>query len=344
MGRMRIRYFGMLLVVGVSQLVQACSSKEGDSAQSGGAAGSSGGSSGGSSTSSGGGGATDSNGSLGTFQVTLNPAVDQAAPYTSVFGGIYAYPYPTDVIETSIASNSACNVYKFSRQACIETPCGSDVCVAPNVCKTQPSLVSVGDVTLDGVGTSQLKLTAINNNYQYPLDLPYPGISEGSPVTLNATGGTFAPFTVAAKGVASAAMKQTSYLITPGKDLTLEWTPGAAVGAKILITFNISKHGGSAGYMKCETTDSGSLTIPANLLQSLVDLGVAGYPELMFARRTSADATVSAGRIGLEVTALAKPPLSIYGYCSCFNNSDCGSCSDTTKTVCDSVKKLCHAP
>jgi hypothetical protein len=237
-------------------------------------------------------------------------------------------------------------VYKFSRQLCTNPACtASQTCTGTNVCKDKPSLVSVGDVTLDGIGASQLKLSATNNNYQYPIDLPYPGFDEGAVVTLNATGGAFAAFSVSAKGVAPVELEQSSYELSTGKALTIDWTAGSAsAGAKILISLNISKHGGSAGYMKCQTSDSGSLTIPANLVQALLDLGVAGFPELLFTRSARAEASVSAGKIGFEIDALAKPPLSIEGYCSCFDSGDCGTCSDTTKTVCDSVKKLCHAP
>ena len=41
--------------------------------------------------------------------------------------------------------------------------------------RRRTALVSVGAVTLDGVGASQLKLSAVNNNYQYAGDLEYPG-------------------------------------------------------------------------------------------------------------------------------------------------------------------------
>jgi len=326
------------LLILLAEAIQGCSSGgDGDGPQ-GGATGS-----GGAGNALGGGGG--STGLIGTFQLLLNPKVVDTEPYTSIFGTVYGSPYPTDVIETSIASNTSCNVYRYSRQSCTSPTCtGSQACVSTNVCKDKPSLVSVGDVTLTGVGDSQLKLTAINNNYQYPLELPYPGFAEGSTVTLNAAGGALSPFTLSAKGVAPLATKEASYLIASGKDLSVEWTPGANTEAKISISLNISKHGGSAGYMRCETTDSGSFTIPANLLKALTDLGVAGYPELLLVRSTRTETSIAAGKVAFEIAAPAKPALNVEGYCSCFDSSECGSCSDSTKTVCDSVKKLCHAP
>jgi hypothetical protein len=292
------------------------------------------------------GGTSPSKGPVGNFAIVLNPAVEDASAYTSIAGKVYSASYPTEITETVIASDSNCKVYKYSLQGCFEPECtGDEVCVAKNVCEARPSLVSVGDVSVDGVGPSPLKLTATNNDYQYPLNLPYPGVTEGQPVTLTGTGGVFSAFTVSAKGVAPLVLSNSSYLISKNQPLALNWTPGAAsVGAEVTVTLNISKHGGSAGYMQCKTTDSGSLTIAADVLQKLVDLGTAGFPELIVRRSTHGEATVNTGKISLDVEAEAKPALNIEGQCSCFNNSDCGSCTDKTKTSCDSLKRICKTP
>ena len=119
---------------------------------------------------------------------------------------------------------------------------------------------------------------------------------------------------------------------------------GAFICAREAVKRMSTRHGGSAGYLKCEVDDSGSLTIPANLITALIDLGVAGFPQLTLRRSTRAEAQVGAAAIALQVVALSVPTLEIEGYCSCFNNADCGSCGDATKTSCDSVKKLCVTP
>jgi hypothetical protein len=292
------------------------------------------------------GGTSPSKGPVGNFAIVLNPAVEDASAYTSIVGKVYSASYPTEITETVIASDSNCKVYKYSVQGCFEPACtGDEVCVAMNVCEARPSLVSVGDVSVDGVGPSPLKLTVTNYNYQYPLDLPYPGVTEGQPVTLTGTGGVFSAFTVSAKGVAPLVLSNSSYLISKNQPLTVNWTPGAAsVGAEVTVTLNISKHGGSAGYMQCKTTDSGSLTIAADVLQKLVEQGIAGFPELLVKRSTHGEAIVNTGKISLDVQAEAKPALNIEGSCSCFDDSDCGSCTDKTKTSCDSLKRICKTP
>lgn len=283
---------------------------------------------------------------FGNFTIVLNPAVEDAPGYTSIFGKAYSGPYPTDVIETVIASDDSCTVYKYSLQACFDPTCtGEQTCVAQNVCEAKPSPVSVGDVSVTGVGDASLKLSSTNLNYQYPLELPYPGVTEGEPVTLTGSGGPFPAFTVSAKGVAPIATTESSYLIATDQPITLKWTPGASsADAEVTATLNVSKHGGSAGYMLCTTTDSGTLTIGADVLKALVELGVGGFPELLLRRSTRGEAKVNDGKITLDVEAVAKPALNIEGYCSCFNDSDCGSCSDKTQTSCDPLKRLCKTP
>ena len=311
---------------------------------SGGSGGSSG--SGAGASSAGGGGLPSADAVVGTFSVTLNPALDEFTPaYTTVFGTVYSAEYPTDIVETPISSEGGCTTYQFSRHSCFEPLCtGAQKCAAPNDCRETPNLVSVGTVSLTGLGAAPLTLSAINNNYQYAGDIVYPGVDDGGTVTLSATGGHYPAFTVTTTGVAPATLLASSYLLSSGQPLVVEWEKGANTEAEVSVLLNISKHGGSAGYLKCDTTDTGSLTIPVEPIQRLIALGVAGYPQLTFARRARGEAAVTAGKIALDAVALAIPALAVEGYCSCFDSSDCGSCEDTTKTACDSVRKLCHAP
>ena len=299
----------------------------------------------GGSTTPAGGTPSDANAIVGTFTVTLNPASELMDAYTSVIGKVYSGAYPSDVIETPLASSGGCTTYKFSRQSCIDVTCtGSQVCAAPDECRDVPRLVSVGKVSVAGIAPGTLALSGVNNNYQYPADIEYPGFAEGASITLSASVDFYPPFEVTTTGVAPVALAANSYLLAPGKPLALEWEPGANANANVSVVLNISKHGGSAGYLRCDTTDSGSLTIPADVLQELIDLGVAGFPALTLTRRASGETPVMGGKVALHVAAEAAPRLDVEGYCSCFNDSDCGSCSDGTKTVCDSVRKLCNAP
>ena len=308
-------------------------------------------SSGGAPASSGGapagtGGTSVSNAIVGTFSVTLNPPVGDSTPaYTSISGKVYSGEYPTDVIETPVTTAGGCTTYEFSRQPCLDVACtSSQVCAGPDDCRERPRLVGVGNVAVSGIGAGTLALTMVNNNYQYAGDIPYPGFDAGAEISLTAFGGHYPMFTVSTTGVAPVSLSKDEYLLSSGEPLLVEWEPGTNEDAEVAVILNISKHGGSAGYMRCDTDDSGSLTIPAGPIQSLIDLGVAGFPQLTLTRRTRGEAAVPGGKVALEVAAEAIPMLAVEGYCSCFDAGDCGSCSDPTKTACDPLRRLCNAP
>jgi hypothetical protein len=276
----------------------------------------------------------------------LNPAVDESSSaFTTVYGSVYSGEYPTDVIETSVASEGGCTTYQFSRHTCTSPVCtGGQKCAGPEDCREAPELVEVGTVTVEGIGGMPLTLSAINNKYQYPLDLPYPGFDEGSTLTVSASGGFYSPFTVATTGVAPVALRAETFELASGTPLLVEWEAGSNPEASVSLNLNISRHGGSAGYLECEAMDTGSFTVPAGPIARLIQLGVAGFPQLTLTRSTRAEAAVSGGKIAFRSVGTAVPTLTVEGVCSCFDSSDCGTCDDTAKTVCDSVRKVCLVP
>ena len=307
------------------------------------AGGSSGTSAGGTSGASSGG--TSSDPDVGTFVVTLNPMEGSSAPYTSIDGKVYSGETPTDVIETPVASGNGCKTVVFSRQPCVNVTCsGTQACAGPDDCRDLPSQVGVGPVSVTGVGPDVLNLSETNKNYQYAGEIPYPGFEDGATISLTAGGDFYPAFDVSTTGVAPMVLHADEYSLSNGQPLLVEWTPGTNQAAGVTISLNISRHGGSSGYLACETEDSGSLTIPAEPIRELIALGVAGFPQLVVRRHTRAEAEVTNGKVALEVEAIAIPTLAVEGYCSCFDSSDCGTCADTSKSVCDSVRRVCVSP
>jgi hypothetical protein len=218
------------------------------------------------------------------------------------------------------------------------------VCAGPDDCRALPSLVSVGEVSLTGIGSGLLVLSEVNKNYQYAGDIAYPGFEDGATISLTAAGDFYSAFSISTTGVAPVMLHADEYVLASRQPLLVEWDPGTNPAAKVTVSLNISRHGGSAGYLQCETDDSGSLTIPASPISELIALGVAGFPQLLVMRHTRAETPVTNGKVLLEVAAIANPTLGVEGLCSCFDSSDCGTCSDATKSVCDSVRRVCISP
>jgi len=286
------------------------------------------------------GGSSSSNpAEVGRFTVALNPAIDTSPPYTSVSGTVRDGVYPTDVIETLVVGNSTCAVYALALQSCSPLCSTSQVCVATNVCQEIPAKVSVGDVTVTGVGPTTVALSQVSNQYQYAGDITYPGFNPGDSITLSATGGVYGAFGISATGVAPLVLGSDTYNLTPNAPITITWTPEAASNTRVAFVMNLSHHTGTTGYLKCDAPDTGSLTIPAEQVTQLINLGVAGYPTLTATRASVGEATVSTGSVLLMVTGGARPELTVAGYDSCVGDTDCPA----AKPHCDTNAKLCQS-
>jgi hypothetical protein len=289
--------------------------------------------------STGGSSSVTKNTEVGRFTVALNPAIETSPPYTSVSGTVRAGVYPSDVIETLIVGNSTCAVYALALQSCSPLCSTSQVCVVTNVCQEIPAKVSVGDVTVTGVGPTTIALSQVSNQYQYAGDVTYPGFNPGDSITLSANGGVYGAFSISATGVAPLVLGSDTYNLTPNTPITITWTPEAASNTRIAFVMNLSHHTGTTGYLKCDAPDTGSLTIPAEQVTQLINLGVAGYPTFTATRTSVGEATVSTGSVLLMVTGNARPVLTVTGYDSCVGDSDCPA----AKPHCDTGTKLCHA-
>ncbi len=301
----------------------------------------------------------------------------QKPKYVYVAGQVYDGPYPQTLVDTPLPlpddATPGCAVYRSLPPHCHDIGgCGADstnlacaasadtkpcVCAAENTCQPYPKAVDVGQVTMAGIadstGATSFTLANVSNNYQVPnnVTLTYPGFSEGAELTLSATGGDAAPFRTSAKGVAPLLMNAPTngYILTRNassadptayEPLTLQWEPPAdASNTTFEVEIDLSRHGGTVGYLACAVPDTGSLTISSGLVSQLVQLGsVAGFAELAVARVTSASTQLpdDGGEIEFEVASEDEYVISVQGYTSCLQDSDCSG-----GQKCDRSVKLC---
>ena len=269
--------------------------------------------------------------SFGVFTVSLVPASSISAAYSTVVGRVYDGEVPSALAWTQVAQGGACKLYTPNAPFC-NPACGSNAsCVQNNVCKPYPKSIPVGQVTVSGLktkaGASRFTMAPLLNTYQPAVgtELAYPPFAEDADVSLSAEGGDSIPaFSVSAKGIAPLAIQVDTFDLEPGKAIEVAWTPAARPsGSKVHALLDISHHGGTKGKIECETSDAGSLTIPAALLDQLKALGVAGFPQIEItreARGSSADVGVD-----LVIKSAVIRDLRIPGLVSCSADEDCPS-------------------
>ncbi|MEO6600968.1 MAG: hypothetical protein ABIQ16_13900 [Polyangiaceae bacterium] len=315
------------LGLAVLALTAACGSSDATpsgAAPSAGAAGAALGSAG--ASPSGGTASTDPNAVVGSFIIDLVGKTDSSDPYVAVSGKVYDGVTPSTVVWDLVTSAAGCQLLKPRAPFC-NTPCSGGVCVEDDQCASYPNAQDLGPVTIQGLGSADIVMKAIANSYQLPGDvtLAFPPAAEGVTVGLQVSGGPFGAFTIQTKMitplVASGALS-----LDAEKPLDLTWVPPSDPSlARMQVKVDISHHGGAKGKIECDVADSGSLQIPASLVSSLIDLGVAGFPTATLTRITSGSTAIAPGKVSLQTLSSVALELVVPGFQSCHEDTDCAS-------------------
>ena len=321
----------MALAVSVTLMLAAC----GSGSSSDGSGGTSG--SGGGAGSGGAGGTTVPVGASahGLFEIHYVTGTTSDSSYTDVGGFMYDGAQAELVVWDKKNTEGDCSLYMPRTPYCDACASG-DVCVDTNVCRTPPVTHNVGAITVTGLnptsGTNPLPIARVaasetaetSVSYTCAETLPMPACTAGGPITLTASGGAVYPaFSISAQCIAPLVMANSTITIESGKTLTLNWTAGTVAGARLYVEFDLSHHGGSKGQIRCDTADTGSLAISGTLLESLIALGVTGYPKATVKRYLTGTTVVGSGKADLAVYSDLLFTAEIPGLVSCQNDTQC---------------------
>ena len=288
--------------------------------------------------------------SVGQFFVRIREPnkLDSMPGYTDAIGAVRTAADPSLYVQTPVASEIGCTLYRWSVPACTNTNNGAgcevstQICTANDTCTPYPSRIGVGDVTVTGVSTTSGATSfalALSDDIYFTsgdVSLVYPGVTEGEAISISATGGSVPAFEISAKGIRPLVLDASSYVLPSAGAFTVTWAPpGAASDARVQLVLRVQRYI-LKGQIACDVADTGSLTISANLISSLIALGVGGYPELTVTRRSLGTTTIANGQVVLSVESSVSPTLSIEGYTSCSGDFDCsaGQTCNTSVKVC----------
>ncbi|MFO0762144.1 MAG: hypothetical protein U0359_37240 [Byssovorax sp.] len=316
--------------------ISGCSSSSSSGTTTSGTGGSSsttGGTGGGSTTSSGTGGTGGSGDPgvlVGSFVIRAKPPAGDTPGSTAVLGKVYDGPSPSAIIWVPGKKSGDCQILTPKVPFC-NTPCGgSAVCVADDTCQDYPTAHGAGTVTLSGLtqesGKADIVMTPIANNYQPPasVKLAYPAFAEGDAIHFAASGDFFSPFTIDVKGVAELDLGGGTLELDPNAPFALTWNAPSKAGiSTVHVKLDISHHGGTKGMIECDAADTGSISIAAELISDLIDLGVAGYPSVVVSRKATGSTTIAQGRIDAVVSSEVEREVEVPGLVSCTSDTDC---------------------
>lgn len=248
---------------------------------------------------------------LGTNYTTFQGAVsDGITP-----GGI---PAP-------IGSSGTCELLTAPSLLCA-TPCASGtVCAGDDMCIPEAIEISAGLITVTGAELPISEdVNGITGGYNLTFNDPYPGFEVDAAITLTAAGDEAEAFSLMGEGVGQLTSSSTSFNVTEGEPLELSWDPaGASAHSSINISLSVNTHGGVGAWIECSAEDTGSFSIPADLLQQLVDLGLSGFPRVTIARRTIDSTEIEAGCVDFAVASDLMLDVTVDGLVSCNGPEDC---------------------
>lgn len=308
----------------------------GDSGASGGAGGSAaGGAAAGAAAADSSGEKTPSDELNGAFTLSLVTAreataeTDASEARTAFLGIVNDGPKPSPNAWVEEQSEAGCTLYTPASPLC-DPSCGSSaVCVSDDTCAPYPKSQSVGTITLTGAGDTPVEMTPIGStsfNYQPKAStpLPYPPCTEGDELSLSVEGGSYQGFELTTRCIAPLEFKGPIALV---KDTPLQLTwgpPSDPTLARIQVKLNISHHGGSRGEIRCDVEDTGSLELPASMVNRLLELGVAGFPTIVLTR--SVTGGVQSGEpkdVQFIMQQYVEVPVEIEGLISCNDTMLC---------------------
>jgi hypothetical protein len=254
-------------------------------------------------------------------------SIELSEEYTSVGGKVWDGVTPRFVSEQVMVEGS-CRLLASPRALCTP-PCvaGTEECSADAVCVPAPQARDVGLVTVEGlVAPLEMRPGDQTRNYTNPAipALPHPGFAPGANLHLHASGGDFEAFDLWGWGISLLGVTTDPIEVRSGMPTLVEWRVPADVGpAHVHATLEIDNHGSSGTWIECDVADTGSLAIPAALIDELFMRGRSGFPTLGLARRTATSVEITPGCVELLTQSQLALDVEVEGITSCAGPSDC---------------------
>lgn len=262
---------------------------------------------------------------VGGFELTVVAPTATVAGYAQLIGTVQDKPNPGK-IWTAAATAGDCRLMvgpTCSATCALPTVCDGATCVAG------PAAKPVGTVTVTGLGAPISAAPNSQKNYYAPTTAAgFPPFAVGAEVQLAAAGGDYAAFTLRGRGFPLVETPATTLPFEKGKPFSVTWTaPPAPVASRMFMKVDIAFHGGVDAQIQCDLPDTGSATVPASLVDALLERGVAGFPSAFLIRRTVDSVDMGGKCIDFAITntfnGTTGIQLAIPGVTSCNEDTDC---------------------
>lgn len=144
-------------------------------------------------------------------------------------------------------------------------------CDADGVCQPWPQQVDAGTMYLTGLAQDATMTPSESHYYDVVQDLPEVMFTGGETASLTAEGNQIPPFALSTTTPAPL-VDEIDCDLTPSatEDLVVTWTPGSGVG-RVRWEMITMMHAGNGPMVLCETDDTGSLVVPAEIVAAYLE-------------------------------------------------------------------------
>ncbi len=253
---------------------------------------------------------------VGWFELAQWEDPEPELAFSSVTGTVLDAVIPTTILFEEQAVGD-CTLWRKINPFCDPGCQVDEVCTHEGACEPYPLEQSQGTVTVEGLG-DDLSVEPDGFNNYWDTSVSYPLFEPGQPVRLTSESG----LSLRGLGVDPLVVPDPAWGIIRGEDLQLSWTAGSAE-AHIVLSFNVDQHGNSPITMLCQVSDTGSATVPSDLLESLLDYGVSGFASAWIRRQSADQTTTEHGCVDLRVYSHLGTDLSVEGHTPCNHDGEC---------------------
>ena len=244
--------------------------------------------------------------------------------YSIVSGSISDGVVPQTVLEV-IGQDGDCEVKRRNNPFCDPACLSGETCDFDGNCIPYPVNQELGTVTVLGLAKGVEMEAVVPGNTYFNTSLPHPAFAGGDLIEMQMPGGTYGPMTLYGVGVEQLNVNDKEWSVESGIDLVVSWDAptGSVVRSEVTLKVNIDQHGTSPATIYCTFEDDGEGTVPASVIQQLVEVGVSGFPSGQLVRRTADRADAGEGCADFVVSAPRDVSVDVVGYTPCISDLDC---------------------
>lgn len=244
--------------------------------------------------------------------------VQHEIDYSAVSGEVHDGVVPITIMEEVLEADG-CRLMRRNNTVCDPACEAGQTCDFDGTCIPYPATLGVGEVVILGLN----KEVVMEEGTYFDTTMPHPGFDPGAHVRLEAEGGDYSPFELYGRGVTPLQIPDETWVLRQDQPLEVSWEEAQDEQAHMLLTFNIDQHGNTPVTMFCTAEDTGSLTVPASLVNEFKSQGVSGFSAANLFRITSDSVEIEPGCVQFDIFSHRAGDLQVEGHVPCTGEGDC---------------------